>query len=412
MNRLVWGLIGLSLLFGASYVPAAPDIDSTLDETSSLSNAFALDLYHQLREEDRNLFFSPYSVRTALAMTYIGARGETAEQMRKVLRFGRSDPVTQLELTEAMRRLEAVDDDVELTVANRLWVEQTHELLPTFVELSQFVFGGALESVDFRHASETIRLRINAWVQQTTRDRIRGLIPPGGVSSYTRLALVNAVYFNGLWAEPFDAARTREAPFHLADGTSMPVPMMTFTGEPRLPFLAEDGVRIVELDYQGRKLSMVVLLPDADVGLSALEARLDESVLADWINRLSRQPVQVHLPRFTLTWGTYNLVPSLIGLGMKDPFIEGRADFSGIDGSRHLLVSGVFHQAFVDVQEHGTEAAAATTVVVEVTSLLPPPRAVFRADRPFLFLIREKATGDILFMARFARPDPLDGEEG
>jgi len=237
-----------------------------------------------------------------------------------------------------------------------------------------------------------------------------GLIPAGGVSSDTRLALVNAVYFNGLWAEPFDAARTREAPFHLADGTSVPVPMMTFTEVQRLPFLAEDGVRVLELDYQRRKLSMVVLLPDADFGLSALESRLDESVLNDWIKRLSPQPVQVHLPRFTLTWGTHNLVPSLVGLGMEDAFIEGRADFSGIDGSRDLLVSSVFHQAFVDVHERGTEAAAATAVVVEVTSLLPPPREVFRADRPFLFLIREKVTGDIVFMGRFARPDPLDGK--
>lgn len=406
MGRSIWLALGCAMMLGCMQVSGDPGSGAAREESAMGNNAFALDLYRQLRDEDGNLFLSPYSVRTALAMTYAGARGDTAEQMRAALRFGPDDAATQVALADSMRRLRAAEGDgIELNVANRLWGEQTHGFLPSFVELNRYVYGGALESADFRHAAETVRLRINAWVEQTTRDRIRGLIPPGGVGSDTRLALVNAVYFNGLWAEPFDAARTRDAPFHLRDGSTVPVPLMTFTEVPRLPFLAADGARIVELDYQGHDLSMVVLLPDSDVGLSELESRLDETVLAGWVDRLRPQPVQVHLPRFNLTWGARNLVPPLSGLGIRDAFVDGRADFSGIDGSRDLLISGVFHKAFVEVDERGTEAAAATGVVVGVTSLPPPPE-VFRADRPFLFLIREKATGDILFLGRLERPVP------
>jgi len=368
------------------------------------TNAFGLDLYQQLRVPDGNLFFSPYSVRMALAMTYAGARGETAAQMHRGLRFSLEGEALHAAYGASLRALEGVrSEDVELVVANGLWGERSSPFLPPFAELVDRAYGAGLELVDFRHASETARQRINEWVEARTRERIRELIPAGGVNPDTRLVLVNAVYFDGRWLEAFDDARTREAPFFLADGGSVPVPLMRFTEAPTVPFYEGDGYSAVELDYLGGEVSMLVVLPDAADGLPGLEDRVDPAFLERLLAAMAPEPVEVLLPRFTLTWGAQDLAAPLQALGVHDLFVDGVADLSGIDGSRELFVSGVFHKAFVDVHEEGTEAAAATGVVVGITSM-PPPAAVFRADRPFLFLIREKASGAILFMGRLVEP--------
>lgn len=368
------------------------------------NNIFALNLYQQLKSSEGNLFFSPYSIRTALAMTYVGARGETAEQMKTALNFTLDDAELHRTFADSINALNTGGGcSYEMNIANSLWVEKTHAFLQTFIDANKNTFNGGLEQVDFINAPERVRESINTWVAQQTRHKITNLIPPGGVNNATRLALINAVYFKGRWKEEFDKKLTRTEPFYFADGHTAEAQLMTFSKPMRLPYLAKDGLKIIELDYFGDGISMIILLPDTADELSALEARLNEAQLNQWLDALQTTMVSVHLPCFSMTWGAENIVPPLRALGIRDAFVSNAADFSGIDGSRDLLISSVFHKAFVEVNEQGTEAAAATGVMVGVTSMPLPPE-VFRADHPFLFLIREKPTGAILFMGRLAEP--------
>lgn len=368
------------------------------------NNVFALNLYQQLRTADGNIFISPFSIRTALAMTCAGARGETALQMKNALQFSLAGDALHRAFADSITALNTGGGtDYEMSVANSLWGDKTSTFLQPFIDINKNFYGGALERLDFRNASENARLTINAWVEEQTRKKITHLLTPGSLSADTRLVLVNAVYFKGLWTEQFDKKLTQNAPFYCADGRSVETPLMTFSKPQHLPFYKENGLKVIELDYQGDDISMLIVLPDTAEGLAAVEARLSEATLSSWVENLQRRSVQVFLPRFTLTWGANNIMPQLQALGMRDAFEARTADFSGIDGTRDLLISGVFHKAFVDVYEEGTEAAAATGVVVGVTSMPPPPE-VFRADRPFLFFILEKATGAILFMGRLTEP--------
>jgi serpin B len=338
-------------------------------------------------------------------MTYAGARGETAAQMKKALQFSLDDSALHKAFGDSITTLNSGSGtNYEMSVANSLWGDTTFQFLKPFIDINKNFYGGALERLDFKNASENSRLTINAWVEEQTRKKITNLLPPDSVSADTRLVLVNAVYFKGLWTEPFDKKLTQNAPFYCAGGKTVEAPLMTFSETQHMPFYSEEGLKIIELGYKGDDISMLIVLPDTADGLGAIEARLDETTLSTWVNNLSRCSVQVYLPRFTLNWGANNIVPQLQALGMRDAFEARAADFSGIDGSRDLLISGVFHKAFVDVYEEGTEAAAATGVVVGVTSMPPPPE-IFRADHPFLFLIREKATGSILFMGRLTEPE-------
>jgi serpin B len=325
--------------------------------------------------------------------------------MKTALSFTLDDADLHTAFAESIRSLNTGGgNNYEMNVANSLWAEKTHAFLQPFIDVNKNAYNGRLEQVDFINAAESARLRINAWVEEQTRQKITNLIPPGGVNTDTRLALVNAVYFKGLWSEQFDKKRTQNAPFYCADGTTVEAPLMSFSETRHLPFYTDEGLKIIELDYQGENISMLIVLPATVDGLGAIEQKLDDALLSRWVSGLHRCSVQVFLPRFTLTWGAENIVPQLQALGMRDAFNAGAADFSGIDGTRELLISGVFHKAFVDVNEEGTEAAAATGVMVRVTSMPPPPE-IFRADRPFLFLIREKATGAILFMGRLTEPE-------
>jgi serpin B len=388
----------------------APDAAPTAAADPPLSfaqgnNVFALNLYRDLRIADGNIFFSPFSIRTALAMTGAGAREETAAQIKNTLQFSLEGEALHKAFVDSITALNTGGGtDYEMSIANSLWGDKTSTFLQPFIEINKNFYGGALERLDFRNASENARLRINTWVEEQTRKKITNLLTPGSVSTDTRLVLVNAVYFKGLWTEPFDKKLTQNAPFYCVGGKTVNAPLMTFSTPQHLPFYKEDGLKVIELDYQGDDISMLIVLPDTADGLAAVEARLDEAALSSWIAAMKRRSVQVHLPRFTLTWGAHNIVPHLRSLGMVDAFNAEKADFSAIDGTRNLLISGVFHKAFVDVYEEGTEAAAATGVVVGVTSMPPPPE-IFRADRPFLFFIREKATGAILFMGRLTEPE-------
>ncbi len=406
-------LPALMLVVGPSCAPTSGRSDSGERETQAVStdvravaedsNRFALDLYARLRTgQADNLFFSPASLSTALAMTYAGARGETAEQIAKVLHF----TIPQERLHPAFGELrrawyvDGKDRGYRLAVANRLWGQQGSHFLPGFMALTREHYGAELAQVDFARQAEPARQRINTWVEEQTQGRIRDLIPPGVLGPMTRLVLTNAIYFKGDWTEPFRKEATQAAPFHISAGQRAEVPLMYRREHFR--YWAGDGLKILELPYGEGDLAMLVLLPDEVEGLPALEAKLSAEGLSRWQSLLRKQEVQVHLPRFKLT-SRFQLADVLKAMGMPRAFMPGVADLTGMSSEEELYLSAVIHKAFVDVNEEGTEAAAATGIAVKATAAIAQP-AVFRADHPFVFLIRDNRTGSILFLGRLVDP--------
>ncbi|MBP8302636.1 MAG: serpin family protein [Phycisphaerae bacterium] len=417
--RLFTLLAGAMLMAG---MPAQAQEAGTVDANSNqtreailragqANNAFGLDLFARLRDQDGNLFFSPYSISTAMALAYTGARGPTADQMARVLRWsdrGGQDrawspavlaQVLGAAIADQNRR--AGRGDYEWVVANALWGQEGFPFLADFLKTNEISYGGELRPVDFAGHVEAARATINGWVEEQTRARIQDLIPRGMLDRMTRLVLTNAIYFKGDWASPFDRERTVDRPFTLAEGKTVDVPMMDRTG--RFSYAETDWLQVLEMPYQGHGLSMVVLLPKQITGLARLEQGLAPEPLAGWLEGARGREVVVTIPRFKLT-GQFSLADALRAMGMEDAF-SGAADFSGMTGRRDLFISAVVHKAFVAVDEKGTEAAAATGVTMKLTSLAPPTQpVVFRADHPFVFLIRDQVSGAILFMGRLADP--------
>jgi serine protease inhibitor len=365
----------------------------TLDSVVRGNVAFALDLYRELQEGEGNLFFSPHSISTALAMSYAGARGNTASQMARTLHFG----LDQEHLHRAFAALEARLK----SVPNSLWPQAGYAFLQEYVALIQEHYGVMITSVDYVNDAEAAPERINTWVAERTEDKIQDLIPQGILDALTRLVLVNAIYFKGNWANQFDQASTQDAPFQVTAAEKVLVPMMAQEAE--FGYAEWDGLQALEVPYVGDGLSMFVLLPGEVDGLGQLEATLTLENLDRWTTNLRKRKVRVFLPKFKMT-SQFTLNNTLIAMGMADAFDMGKADFSGMDGRKTwLYIAAAIHKAFIDVNEEGTEAAAATAVIMGVRSMpLPPP--TFRADHPFLFLVRENSTGSILFLGRMADP--------
>jgi serpin B len=361
---------------------------------------FAVDLYRMLKTTKDNLFYSPFSISVAMAMTLAGARGETETQMEQTLHLDLGRERVHAALASLQAAIASVEQEgnVELSVANRLWPQQRYPFLEEYLELLRECYGVTIEALDFGDA-ERARKTINAWVEEKTGGKITDLIGPGVLDELTRLVLTNGIYFKGNWASRFEQEDTSEDTFWISPVDKTSVPMMTQVD--RFGYSArEPGLQILELPYTGNQLSLIVLLPKRIDGISELETALTEENLSRWTSDLSQREVSVHLPRFRIR-SQFGLNGVLIALGMEKAF--GEADFSGMDGTKALFISAVAHQAFVDVNEEGTEAAAATAVVMAVRSV-PEPLPVFRADHPFLFVIRENSTGSILFLGRVSNP--------
>jgi serpin B len=391
--------------------PSARPRPSGLETFAEDNNDFALAIYEQLRQRSGNLFFSPFSIRIALGMTQAGARGETAAQMGAALRMVSYDQTPHDASAEIIQRLNAAGGGAyEMAVANSLWGQKGAPLEPAFVDLIARSYGAGMYLVDFRGDGETACVTINQWVEDTTRQKIRELIPAGSLNALTRLVLVNAVYFKGRWVLPFPMEATRDEPFHVEGGGKVRAPLMRQQKEIR--YLQAEGYQAVELAYRGGDLSMLVLLPDRKDGLRHLEKRLTARMLHECRAQMSGREVKLWLPRFTITWGSVNLRDQLAALGMPLAFDPFQADFSGINGQEppheeSVFISAVFHKTFVEVNEEGTEAAAATAVTMMLRGRPPvrPPRIpTFRADHPFLFAICERETGAIVFLGRVADP--------
>jgi serpin B len=373
------------------------------------NNQFAFDLLHAVESDEGNLVYSPYSVSLALAMTYAGARGETARQMADTLHF----TLPQERLHPAFNALDlglegqSSDDEeagLRLNIANALWGQRDYPFEQAYLNTLGENYGAGLILLDFIGAPDASRVTINDWVSEQTEERIEDLLPEGTINTDTRLVLTNAIYFYGAWASPFEEAATVDDLFYLLNGGEVTVPMMNQTAE--FGYLDGDGFQAVSLPYEGDQMALLVMLPD-EGQFDTFAGGLDAERLAAIQDGLQTKEVVLSLPRFEYG-AEFNLSDTLAGMGMPLAFDYAQADFSGMvsqDDLPNLYISDVIHKAFVKVDEQGTEAAAATGVVVGVLSApLPEEQVVMRVDRPFFFAIVNQESESILFVGRVLDP--------
>ncbi|XP_011839928.1 PREDICTED: leukocyte elastase inhibitor isoform X1 [Mandrillus leucophaeus] len=380
----------------------------TMEQLSSANTRFALDLFLALSEHNPagNIFISPFSISSALAMVFLGTRGNTAAQLSKTFHFNTVE--------EIHSRFQSLNAEINkpgasyiLKLANRLYGEKTYNFLPEFLASTQKTYGADLASVDFQHATEEARKTINQWVKAQTEGKIPELLASGTVDDMTKLVLVNAIYFKGNWQDKFMKEATTNAPFRLNKKDTKTVKMMYQKKKFAYGYIEDLKCRVLELPYQGKELSMVILLPDdiedESTGLKKIEEQLTLEKLHEWTKpeNLDFIEVNVSLPRFKLE-ESYTLNSDLARLGVQDLFDSSKADLSGMSGARDIFISKIVHKSFVEVNEEGTEAAAATAGVATFCMLMP--EEYFTADHPFLFFIRHNSSRSVLFLGRFSSP--------
>lgn len=387
---------------GAVAEPTAVHL-TDIEPAAIASNRFALDMYREL-ERDGNLFFSPWSLNTALAMTYEGARGKTADEMRSVLHLSGDESARRQSFSSLDQRINGNESGYVLSTANALWVDNNFSLLDGYRDLVDRSYHARVTNLDFVGASDESRKIINTWVEQKTSQKIKDLIPPNHIDSSTCLVLTNAIYFKGTWVKEFNKSLTRDENFHVSDGGIVTVPMMRRLGQEAIfNYLETEDMQMLQMPYLGKKLSMMILLP-REHDIASLESSLRVENLAQWKEKLELQRVDLYIPKFKID-AKYFLVENLTNLGMPTAFAD--ADFSGMSAGGGLFISAVIHQAHVEVNEEGTEAAASTAVVMSRSIGAGPRVPVFRADRPFIFMIMDEETGCILFLGRVS--DPVKG---
>jgi serpin B len=395
----------------AAAIVARPAVENTR-AIATASNAFAMDLWGRAGKSSGNLAISPASISAALTMTWGGAKGATAIQMRHVLHLQMDATTAGAQWGDLVRALEDPARPFTLRIANRLFGEKTFAFEQPFLAWTKQDFGAALQPMDFKHAADASRAQINTWIDQRTEHRIANLLSPGSIDARTRLLLVNAIYFHAGWGEKFQESATSPQPFFVSPSDQRDVATM----RQRHSFQAAeiDGVKILEMGYEGGDATMLLVLPDKVDGLAEVEKNLTVATFESWTRALAwKQEVIVSLPRFELDPATaLSLREDLTALGMPAAFDLQKADFTGIanspDPRERLNISDVVHKSFVKVDEKGTEAAAATAVIMRTMAVAPRrqplPPFVFRADHPFLFFIIDKPTGLILFMGRVSDP--------
>ena len=400
-------LCALLAVFSGSAALAAPPSSNAADQAEAVngSNAFAVDLYAQLSKQPGNLFFSPESISTAFGMAYAGARGETATEMAHVFHFTLPPDRLHPAMGALLAEMNARHKGYELHVADALWAQQDSNFEESYLKLVQSDYGAGFHRVNFKISPDSVRATINAWVEKQTNDKIKDLLSPSVLNTTTRLVLTNAIYFKGEWQDQFDSEATQKEEFHLSATQWVMAPMMHRTGG----YSYYDGgtFQALELPYAGNEISMVVLLPKQTDGLPALEQSFTSGVAGEWIQKL--EPVDkviLTLPRFTMTQ-QFELNSALSAMGMAQAF-SSAADFSGMTGKPNFSISAAIHKAYIDVDEKGTEAAAATSIVMRATAMrrpeIEPPPIVFRADHPFLFILLDTRSGSMLFLGRVADP--------
>ncbi len=385
----------------------SPAISQT--EMASLvdgNSAFAFNLYQALKDTDGNLFYSPYSISEALAMTYGGARGDTEKQMAGALHFS----LMQNQLHPAFNSLDQElakrgqgakgkdEKGFRLHVVNAIWGQKDFKFTSEYLDLLAQQYGAGLRILDFINATEQSRATINQWVSDQTESKIKDLIPRGAIDPMTRLVLTNAIYFNAAWKYPFTVESTSNGKFHLLNGSEISVPLMKQTKS--FGYAQGDNYQLVELPYDGNELSMVIILPRLEQ-FKATEASLNSQQVNSMIRSIQSRQMILTMPKFRFE-SSFGLKKTLSGMGMPVAFSTD-ADFSGMDGKRDLYITDVIHKSFIYVDEAGTEAAAATGVIMGTTSMPAAPIEV-TIDHPFIFLIRDINTGTVLFVGRVLSP--------
>ena len=384
--------------------------DTTASQLAALvsgNSTFAFNLYQQLTKGNNgNIFYSPYSISTALAMTYAGANGDTATQMAKALDF--TLPQAQLHpafndlaLQLASRGQGASGTNGKsfaLNIANALWCEKTFNFLPDFLNTLGQNYGAGVNLLDFVNSPEPSRVTINNWVSNETNDKINNLIPAGAITPQTRLVLTNAIYFDAAWQNPFSADKTQNGTFNLLDGSTVSVPMMN--NEANYGYTKGSGYQAVELPYSGNQVAMDIIIPDAGK-FSTFESGMTADSISGIIGNLQPGSLTLTMPKFSFD-SSFSLNGALTALGMPIAFSE-QADFSGMTGNKDLTIADVVHKAYVAVDEQGTEAAAATGVVMSAMAIMNQNHLTI--DQPFIFVIRDIQTGSILFVGRVLNPE-------
>lgn len=399
----------MELFKGNPEVPSAADAIPAGDITGMSpaaegNNLFMIKAYKYLSdtEDNKNIFISPYSIQSALAMTFAGAAGKTEEEMGKALEF----PANTLAFHENFGKLTdningiSKKGEMQLSVANSLWLAENYRFLDEFLRINKTYYKTETENLNFSD-SEKARKTINDWVAEKTKDRIKDLIPPGILDALTKLVLTNAVYFKAEWAEQFKKGNTQKSEFTSMDNKSVKTEMMNLKHS--FPYMENDEVQLIEMPYKGGDASMFVILPKKKNDLKAIEKTLDWNNIEKYIGQLNRQQVDVYFPKFKMSL-EYELRKLMSSMGMKAAFNK-TADFSRMNGNTELYISAIIHKTFVEVDETGTEAAAATAVVMRMKSAMPDPEyKTFRADHPFFYFIRENVSGTVLFAGRVTDP--------
>ncbi|MBW3004564.1 serpin family protein [Candidatus Woesearchaeota archaeon] len=403
-HKIIVPLLILSMLL----LGCAPDIEiPTTDDTGATpegvaelvkaNNQFGLDIYSKVSQEPGNVFISPWSLASALSMTYEGARGQTADEMKTVMHLPDAE-VRHSSFARLFNDINKKDKNYQLYTANALWAQESYNFLPEFLNTVEQYYAGKATNVDFAGNTEQARKTINTWVEDYTNNKIKDLFPPNSLTPLTRLVLTNAIYFKGTWANQFDKSATHDADFRISPDKTIQVPMMSLNEED-FNYFEDDKLQVLEMPYEGEELSMLVLLPK-DADLKSLESTITADKLSEWNKNLRETSMDVYMPKFTFET-KYILNDNLKALGMPLAFSED-ADFSGMNGKKELFIGIVVHQAFVEVNEEGTEAAAATGVGMMMAAM--PMTKTFRADHPFIFLIQERDSGNILFLGRVVDP--------
>jgi serine protease inhibitor len=405
---IVAGVIATAVLFLFPYKPNQPaqanDTGSTqqgIQEVVNANNKFAFELYSELNKaSDSNIFYSPYSISSAIAMTYEGAKGQTADEMKSVFHFPIRD-ILRSNFAAIYNDINKGNSAYELRTGNALWVQEDYPFLQDYTSSVEKYYGGKAANLDFIKETEKSRQTINSFIEEQTNNKIKDLIPSGFLNSLTRLVLTNAIYFKGTWEWEFDKSDTHEQDFKITPTNVVKTPMMYFDNDKaKFNYADVDGLQILELPYKGEKISMLILLPTEN--LDAIESSLTAEKLEEWKSQMKEFKLDaIYLPKFEFD-AKYFMKDTLSAMGMPMAFTWPGANFSGMDGTNNLYISSVIHQAFIKVDEEGTEAAAAAAIVTTFGSA--GPSNIFRADHPFIFIIQEKETGNILFLGRVIDP--------
>lgn len=407
---LLIGLVAASgVLFLFPYEPLTPPLADDeghtpqgIIEVTNANNKFAIDLYKEIMSlENENIFISPYSIFSAIAMTYEGADGITKQEIKDVFYFPEDD-ILRPNFASIYNQINKKDKNYELRTGNALWGQQDYPFKQEYLSRVERYYGGKATNLDFVNNTEESRKIINTFIEKQTRKKIKDLLPEGSVTPLTTLVLTNAIYFNGDWAIQFEKKNTQNRSFYISENNAVQTPMMFMKPEENLNYFETSDLQILELPYKDKELSMLILLPKEGVNLETIEQNLTFEQINEWINKNSLTKVhEVYLPKFEFEYGK-QLKKPLQNLGMTSAFSF--ADFSKLSYVNDLTISEVFHKAFINVNEKGTEAAAATAVVMDRTSMEDFKPVIFNANRPFIFIIKENQTNTILFLGRMVNP--------